>query len=102
MGRPTWCQDPTCTPDAMANNFCCGRTADLMVTERQGIRHENDGHFCIQSPRGVVMLEVCEADLEVIARNALRGLVARDPERVFNPRWYTGRKAWPAAEGGTP
>jgi hypothetical protein len=94
--RPEWCQDLDCTPDARTQDkrdggsgFCCGRTADLMISERQGIRHENDGHFCIRSSRGVVMLEVCEEDLQVIARNALRGLVARGRRR-FSSRWFTG------------
>lgn len=101
--RPEWCQDPTCTPDARTQDkreggsgFCCGRTDELMVSERRGIRHENDGHFCVKSSRGVVMLEVNAEDLQVIARNALRGLVARDPEASFSSRWFTGldEEAW--------
>ena len=99
--RPGWCQDPTCTPQARTQDarvggsgFCCGQTQELMISERRGVRHENDGHFCIKSARGIVMLEICAADLEVIARNALRSLVTRDPGRLFGARWYTGRPTW--------
>lgn len=98
--RPEWCQDPSCTPDARTQDkrpggsgFCCGRTAAPMIVERQGIRHENDGHFCVKSPRGVAMFEVVAADLDVIARVALRGLVARGA-RSFSARWFTGLPRW--------
>lgn len=98
--RPEWCQDPSCTPDARTQDerpggsgFCCGRTAEPMISERQGIRHQNDGHFCVKSPRGVVMLEVCEVDLDVIARTSLRGLVARG-RRMFSALWFTGLDEW--------
>lgn len=97
MARPEWCLDLTCTPHARSQDkreggsgFCCGMTDEPMITERQGIRHENDGHFCIKSPRGVVMLEIREEDLQVIARNALRSLVTREPNATFSSRWFTG------------
>jgi hypothetical protein len=48
-----------------------------MVTERLGIRHDNDGHLCVKSPRGIVMLEIMEHDLDIIASVALHGLAAR-------------------------
>ncbi len=99
--RPEWCLDPTCTPDARTQDkrdggsgFCCGRTAEPMVTNRQGISHENDGHFCVKSSRGITMLEICSEDLQVMARNALRSLVARSPEVTFSSRWFIGREVW--------
>jgi hypothetical protein len=112
--RPSWCQDSTCTPDVKhdmiathgegSTGWCCGRTAETMVTVRQGVEHVNDGHFCIRSPRGVVMLEIQEADLEIMGRLAFRGMVARHPNRQFNGFWFTGRKegfaAVPEADGG--
>lgn len=99
--RPWWCQDPTCTPDAMTPNaasdnpghsgWCCGRVPAPLETVRHGERHVNDGHFCFRSPvRGVVMLEINEPDLDLIARVALRSLVKRGAQG-FNWRWYTGR-----------
>lgn len=106
--RPWWCQDQTCVPDHASQDkrdggsgFCVGRTAELMIVERQGIRHENDGHFCVRSPRGVVMLEICEVDLDVIARNALRGLTARG-RKGFASSWYAGQASWDdgALDGG--
>lgn len=103
--RPDWCLDPTCTPQSMSQDrreggsgFCCGQTAEPMVTERRGIRHENDGHFCIKSPRGIVMLEINNEDLQVIARHALRSMLARDPKAAFPPSWYTGRPFWPVPD----
>lgn len=100
--RPWWCQDPTCQPDAnhlprgepreAYGGFCVGRVPEPIEITRHGYAHVNDGHFCVRTPvRGVVMLEVCEGDLEIIARDALRGLVARDPDREFYWPWFTHR-----------
>lgn len=100
--RPAWCQDPSCTPDANTpgvqiggpgdSAFCCGQVPDDIITERHGVTHRNDGHFCFRSPvRGVVMLEINQRDLENVARLALRGIVAREPEYDFNWRWFTGK-----------
>ena len=99
--RPGWCLDASCTP-AEANidrrdggsAFCCGTTAEVMITERGEVRHENDGHFCVKSPRGIVMLEINEMDLHIIARLAMRSLVERNPGTGFNSSWYTGRGDW--------
>lgn len=98
--RPLWCQDPTCTPDVNSpgvqtgnpgdSAWCVGQLPQEVVTIRHGVEHRNDGHVCFRSPvRGVVMLETNETDLELLARVALRGLVARG-RRVFNWRWFTG------------
>lgn len=98
--RPDWCQDPTCTPDYNTpgvqiggpgdSAWCVGRVPLPLVTERHGVEHCNDGHWCFRSPvRGVVMLEINEGDLDLIARTSLRGLVKRG-RQVFNWRWFTG------------
>jgi hypothetical protein len=107
MKRPWWCQDPTCTPDSAdvgarigsfdkapeESGFCCGRVAEPMELTRHGRTHVNDGHFCFRSAvRGVTMLEINSGDLDIISRTAVRSLVARDPTRHFNGRWYTGRE----------
>lgn len=107
--RPEWCLDSTCSPDFNhlppgegQSGWCCGRTEEPMVTERLGVRHDNDGHFCIRSPRGVVMLEVMVHDLDIMARVALHGLAARG-RKQFNLPWYTGQRVsevrLPSAEG---
>lgn len=98
--RPWWCQDPSCTPDANTPNatsdnpgdsgWCCGRVPAPLEVTRHGVTHTNDGHFCFRSPvRGVVMLEIREGDLDLLARVALRALVARGATS-FNWPWYTG------------
>lgn len=72
--RPSWCQDPTCTPDVNSpgvqiggpgdSAWCIGQVPEPLVTERHGVEHRNDGHVCFRSP--------------------VRG------RRVFNWRWFTG------------
>lgn len=39
------------------------------------------------------MLEIKEADLELIARITLRSLLKRKPDRVLNWRWFLGPMA---------
>jgi hypothetical protein len=102
MKRPDWCLDHTCEPNSYSpstsdggSQFCCGQTG-LMVTERQGIVHENDGHFCIKSPRGITMLEINANDLRLFARLSMRSLVKRDESELFNPMWYVGRESFTA------
>lgn len=70
--RPWWCQDPSCMPvhnNAQAKNepgfggFCCGQIPERRVEVIHGAVHDNDGHFCIRSPRsGVTMLNVQASD----------------------------------------
>jgi hypothetical protein len=102
--RPWWCQDPTCTPDCADvgaqigsfedhpeySGFCSGQTTEPMINDRHGQHHVNDGHVCFRSAmRGVVMLNVNEGDLHILAKVALRSLRARGQEE-FNLRWYVG------------
>ena len=82
--RPWWCQDPTCTP--VHNNaqpadkpgwggFCCGTLPEKRVDLIHGVTHDNDGHFCIRSPRsGVTMLNVQPVDWLVIGEMSLVAL----------------------------
>lgn len=99
--RPEWCLDKSCEPDECSpaggeggSQFCCGRTTGVMVTERQGVIHENDGHFCSKTPRGIVMLEINRGDLELFARLCFRSLLKRCPARGFNPHWFTGKDSF--------
>lgn len=101
--RPWWCQDPTCqpvcaTPHADDANryelsgFCSGLMVGPRVIQRHGYQHANDMHLCFRSAlRGVVMLEVNTTDMENVSRAAMRAMVAKDPERPINLRWFTGR-----------
>lgn len=103
--RPPWCQDRQCVPDANTpscqpplseqhghSGFCVGRVTTPLITTRGDVEHVNDGHFCFRSPvRGVVMLEINEDDLDLVARITMHSLAAREPNRKFNLRWYTGR-----------
>lgn len=104
MKRPDWCLDFTCEPHAKSpetppggSQFCCGGT-DVMMTERQGVEHVNDGHFCVKSPRGITMLEINANDLRLFVRLAGRSLVERDPTELFNPMWYLGRGSFVVVE----
>jgi hypothetical protein len=111
--RPWWCQDSSCQPDAnhlpvdsslprdALGGWCTGRVPEPVTYERHGYHHVNDGHFCIRTPaRGVVMLEIREGDLEIMARVILRGLVERAPERKFYWPWFTHRSEDHVAIGG--
>lgn len=101
--RPWWCQDHSCHSDFMdwgaqladqgQTGFCCGRTEQPLIVDRKGHKHVNDGHLCFRSSvRGVVMLEVNEMDLMIMARTCMHGLNERDPSRGFNLQWFTGQK----------
>lgn len=70
----------------------------MLVTERGGVRHENDAHWCARTPRGIVMMEVNANDFALFARLSMRALVDYDPSYGFNARWFTGRDSW-SAEG---
>ncbi len=101
--RPWWCQDHDCRSDFMdrgaessdqgQTGFCCGRTTQPLTVIRKGQEHINDGHLCFRSSvRGVVMLEVNEGDLQIMARTCLHGLYKRDSSRGFSFRWFTGQE----------
>ena len=101
--RPKWCLDCSCRPIASSpaitgkpgeSQFCSGRVPEMLVTERGGVRHENDAHFCIKSPRGIVMTEVNENDFALFARLSMRALVDYHKNYGFNARWFTGRDSW--------
>ena len=84
--RPWWCQDPACTPthnnaqpadEPGWGGFCCGQVEGRRVDVLHGITHDNDGHFCIRSPRsGVSMFNVREVDWLVLGEMALIALAS--------------------------
>ena len=92
--RPWWCQDEGCRPIAAslgagtrsAGSSCCsGRSTESFTFTRGGIAHENDAHFCMRTQiRGVVMLEMNEADFEIFAQAMLHALHDYRPDEEMD------------------
>lgn len=105
MKSPAWCLDKTCRAICSSpaitglpgeSQFCGGRLPEVLVTERGGVRHENDARLCLKTPRGITMFEVNEGDFQLLARISMRAIADYDPEAAFNARWFTGRDDWRA------